>query len=289
MKAIKSETVKLKAKRTFIKKGTCSRTFFYILDREFGYPKEEEEKAIDPLAGGILQQGYQCGMLWGASMALGAEAFRRNEEPDRATGVAILATQHIMKSFVNRTESIECEDITQCDFSSKKGLVKFMLSGRFVSCFKLAGKWAPEALDAAYEGLSQDMSDLPQLSLSCASEVLRKMGGNEEEMVMVAGFAGGLGLSGSGCGALAAAVWKNALIQNKKQSGKSASFDPGTDLTLNAFYEETDYKLQCDKICGRRFETLEEHTEFVKTGGCRKLIEVLADTAINHPIPGERD
>ena len=77
MKTLKSERVKLKAKRTFIKKGTCSRTFFYILDREFGHPREDEEKAIDPLAGGILQQGYQCGMLWGASMAVGAEAYRR--------------------------------------------------------------------------------------------------------------------------------------------------------------------------------------------------------------------
>lgn len=65
MKRIKSEGVKLKAKRTFIKKGTCSRTFFYLLDREFGYPLDDEEKAVDPLAGGILQQGYQCGMLWG--------------------------------------------------------------------------------------------------------------------------------------------------------------------------------------------------------------------------------
>ena len=60
MGKIASERVKLKAKRTFIKKGTCSRTFFYLLDREFGHPRDDEEKAIDPLAGGILQQGYQC-------------------------------------------------------------------------------------------------------------------------------------------------------------------------------------------------------------------------------------
>jgi hypothetical protein len=57
MKTIKSETVKLKAKRTFIKKETCSRTFFYILDREFGYPLDDEEKAIDPLAGGDTATG----------------------------------------------------------------------------------------------------------------------------------------------------------------------------------------------------------------------------------------
>ena len=278
MGRITSERVKLKAKRTFLKKGTCSRTFFYLLDREFGHPRDEEEKAIDPLAGGILQQGYQCGMLWGASMAVGAEALRMNENPDKATGLAILATQQLMDSFVHRTESIECEDITQCDFTNKKSFLKYMLSGKFVHCFKLAGKWAPEALNAASAGLGQDMKDLPQQSLSCASEVVRKMGGSEEEILMVAGFAGGLGLSGSGCGALAAAVWKNALNHNRKETGKSANYDPAKDLTLKAFYEETDYEIQCDKICGQRFQTLDEHTEFVKNGGCKKLIGVLADT-----------
>lgn len=276
---IKSERVKLKAKRTFLKKGTCSRTFFYILDREFGHPLDEEEKAIDPMAGGILQQGYQCGMLWGASMAVGAESLRRNNNPDVAIGLAILATQHLMRSFVARTTTIECEEITRCDFQNKKSFLKYMLSGKFVNCFKLAGKWAPEALNAANEGLSPDQAELAQRSMSCASEVVLKMGASEKEMLMVAGFAGGLGLSGSGCGALAAAIWMNALTSNRKLTGKSADYDPDKDLTLKVFYEETDYEIQCEKICGRRFASLEEHTEFVKNGGCKKLINVLAASA----------
>ncbi len=72
-----------------------------------------------------------------------------------------------------------------------------MLSGKFVSCFTLTGKWAPEAIKAANEGLSVEQTDLPQHCKSCASEVIKKMGGSEEEMAMVAGFAGGLGLSGN--------------------------------------------------------------------------------------------
>ena len=115
MGRITSGRVKLKATRTFMKKGTCSRTFFYLLDREFGHPREEEEKAIDPMAGGILQQGYQCGMLWGASMAVGAEALRRSKNPDQATGLTILATQHVMESFVDRTERSASEVSELCD------------------------------------------------------------------------------------------------------------------------------------------------------------------------------
>ena len=276
MNTLKSETVKLKAKRTFLKKGTCSRTFFYLLDREYGHPRDEEEKAIDPLAGGILQQGYQCGMLWGAAMAVGAESHRRNSDPGQSAAITILATQHIMESFVKRTSSIECEEITRCDFTNKKSFLKYMLSGKFVNCFRLAGKWAPEALRAANEGLKQDNTEEPKQALSCASEVIRNMGGSEEEMAMVAGFAGGLGLSGNGCGALAAAVWMNAMRYNRKHPGKAAPYDPESNETLKVFYEETDYEMQCDKICGRSFNSLDEHSEFIKNGGCKKLIGVLA-------------
>ncbi len=278
MKTLKSETVKLKAKRTFMKKGSCSRTFFYLLDREFGFPRDEEEKAIDPMAGGILQQGYQCGMLWGASMAVGAESFRRNKTAGESTAITILATRHVMKSFADRTGSIECEEITQCDFTNKKSFLKYMLSGKFVGCFKLAGKWAPEALQAAREGLATNGNEQPQETLSCASEVVRLMGGNEEEMAMVAGFAGGLGLSGNGCGALAAAVWMNALIHNRKNPGKPTPYDPESNDTLKIFYEETGYEMMCDKLCGQRFNTVDEHTEFLNKGGCKKLIGILAGT-----------
>lgn len=45
-------------KKVFRKLGTCSRTFFYILNREFGHLKEREERASDVLAGGIMQKGH---------------------------------------------------------------------------------------------------------------------------------------------------------------------------------------------------------------------------------------
>ena len=276
MNVIKSEKTKLRTKRTFIKKGTCSRTFFFILNREFGHPKEEEERAIDPLAGGILQQGYQCGMLWGASMAIGAESYRRSENQGQAVALTIRATQHIMKSFVKRTETIECEDITKTDFNNKWSFAKYMLSGKFVSCFTLAGKWAPEAVQAATEGLSNEQSETTHQPISCASEVVKKMGGSEEEMAMVAGFAGGLGLSGNGCGALSAAIWKTILELVRKENWKPSFSDPVSEKILNKFYEVTDYEMKCHKICGKRFKTLDEHTEFIKNGGCDKLINVLA-------------
>lgn len=276
MNVIKSEGTKLKAKRAFIKKGTCSRTFFFILNREFGHPKDEEERALDPLAGGIMQQGYQCGMLWGAAMAIGAESFRRSKNQGQAIALSIKATQHMMESFVNRTDSIECEDITKTDFNNKWSFAKYMLSGKFVSCFTLAGKWAPEAVKAAIEGLSIENSETAEHAISCATEVVKEMGGSEEEMLMVAGFAGGLGLSGNACGALSAAIWKTSLDLVRKENRKPSYNDPASEEILAKFHEETEYKMECKDICGKKFTSIDEHTEFINNGGCKKLIHELA-------------
>jgi len=275
MNTLKTQKTKLKAKRTFIKQGTCSRTFFYLLNKEFGHLKPEEEQALDPLAGGILQQGYQCGMLWGASMAVGAESYRRNENHGTAIASAILATQNVMDSFVNRTNTTECEEITKTDFNNKWSFAKYMLSGKFVHCFKLTGKWAPEAIQAAEVGLSTDPSNHSQETISCASEVVKKMGGSKEEQAMVAGFAGGLGLSGSACGALAAVIWKTILELVKKENWKYSISDPVTENILKKFYETTDYTIECHEICGKRFKSIDEHSEFIKNGGCEALINQL--------------
>jgi len=284
MKMMKSMKVRRDTKKVFLKLGTCSRTFFHILNREFGFPLENEEHAADSLAGGVLQQGYQCGMLWGASLAVGAESFRRCRDRGKATGIAIKATRHIMDSFVNCAKSPDCVDITGCDFSSKFSLAKFFFTGKFWSCFKLAEKWAPDALRSAAEGLSLDQTDPPEQSISCASEVVRKMGGTEAEMVTVAGFAGGLGLSGNGCGALSAAIWMNSLARVREQNYKASLSDPVAEKILNAFYGATDYEMACNKITGQCFKTIEEHTAFIKNGGCEKLIDLLAE---NDMGPGE--
>ena len=281
MKMFKSKKIKRDTKRVFLKMGTCSRTFFYILNREFGFPLENEERAADPLAGGILQQGYQCGMLWGASLAVGAESFRRCGDRGRATGITIKATQHIIESFSNRAKSIECQDITETDFSNKWSFAKYFFTGKFLSCFKLAEKWAPDAIQSATEGLSLEQTDLPKQPISCASEVARKMGASDEEMVMVAGFAGGLGLSGNGCGALSAAIWMNTLTEVREQNKKPAFSDPSTEKILKAFYDATDYEMLCSKISGQCFKTIDNHTEFIKNGGCDKLINVLARSLLS--------
>jgi hypothetical protein len=278
MNTIKNKTTNLKARRVFIKSGTCSQTFFHILNREYGHPKPNEELAVDPLAGGILQQGYQCGMLWGAAMAVGAEAYRRYPDINKAMGISILATQKLMESFAKQKGSVECYEITQCDFSSKWNIVKHFLKGKFVSCFNLAAKWAPDALETAEAALTNNDTEFPQDLVNCTTEVTKKMSATDEEMVMVAGFAGGMGLQGNGCGALSAAIWLITLKLTKNGNYKYTLDDPVNGEILKRFFAATDYELKCQDICDRKFNSLDEHSDFIKNGGCENLINMLSNS-----------
>jgi hypothetical protein len=269
--------VKLKGtKRLFLKKGSCSRTLGYILNREFGNLSDNHERALDPLAGGIIQNGYQCGMLWGASMAVGSEAYKRFQNKDIATAVAIKATQHLMKSLESQAGSVDCADISETNWKSSTSVIKHLVTGKIFHCFKVLEKWAPEAIQAAYEGLDADEKKLPRRCLSCASEVAKRMGATEEEQVMIAGWAGGMGMSGDACGALGAAIWMKTLAKCKQQPGKSFFNNPDAKELVEKLYQETDYEIECSSITNKKFESLDDHTEFVEKGGCENIIQLLA-------------
>ncbi len=217
-------------------------------------------------------------MLWGASMAVGAESFRRRDDQGEAIALAINATKHLVDSFLTKSVSTECEEITQTDFNSKLGLAKYMLTGKPIHCFNLAAKWAPEAMKTAHEALAIELPKNAKESRSCASEVIKKMGGTDEEALMVAGFAGGIGLRGSGCGALGAAMWKITLELVKKGEWKYTTSNPTFDKLMEKFYKVSDYKMECSEICGKIFKSVDEHTEYLNSGGCSKLISAVAES-----------
>jgi hypothetical protein len=278
-----SKSIKNDAKTVFREKGTCSRTFAYLLNREFGNNKASEERATDPMAGGLMQKGHQCGMLWGASLAVGAEAYRRSQNNNEAIHLAITATQKLLESFSKRTNTINCRDIIHSDLDNFIGLTKYMIKTTLQgmnnsTCFNLAENWLPEAIESAKEGLLRKPTASTQETISCATEVAKKMGATNEEMTMVAGFAGGLGLSGNACGALSTAIWMNSLAWVKGHPEKSAFKNKNAKATLEVFNKETNSEMLCHNICQQEFKTIEAHTQFIKNGGCSKLIETLAES-----------
>jgi len=276
-------TKKGDTKKIFRQCGTCSHTFAHILNREFGHPKELEELALNPLAGGILNQGHQCGMIWGAALAVGAESYRKHKDMDLAVAVAVTATQHLVESFEKRSHTVNCKEIVGYSLSNVLGLVRLMLHTTLkgmdnTKCFNLAEDWAPEAIQSGTEGLNQEAIEITQKPVSCASEVVRRMGGTDEEILMVAGFAGGLGLSGNACGALSAAIWMKTLHWCREHPGKLPPYfnNKISKKVLKLFNEATESEMLCEKITGKRFDTINEHSEFINNGGCKELISTLA-------------
>ncbi|MEN8187915.1 MAG: C-GCAxxG-C-C family (seleno)protein [Bacteroidota bacterium] len=274
--------VKLNPRKVFWKCGACSHAMFHLLNYEFENLKNNEERASDILAGGIAQKGYQCGMIWGSALAVGVESFRRYGDKSEATTSAIAASQHLLDSFKKRTKSVNCSEITGVDWENKLDFAIYMaktilLGFVFSPCFNLIVKWTPEAIQAAKQGLSVKPLQ-NQHYVSCASEVVKKMGANDEEAVMVAGFAGGIGLSGNACGVLSAAIWYKMLDWGRKNPGKTPAMFKNQDVKkiLREFYIQTDSEVLCNKICGKQFKSIDEHSEYIRNGGCEKLIDALA-------------
>jgi len=263
-------------KKLFWKLGACSTTLFHILNREFGHPLGVEGRAAFPLAGGIMRKGLQCGALWGAALAAGAESFRRSADRGRAVALAMVATQGLVDSFTKRTGTVSCREITRCNWMNPFSIAKYFVTGGIPLCFNLVDQWAPEAFAAADEALSRAAAGPLPAAISCATEVATRMGAGDEEAVTVAGFAGGLGLSGDGCGALAAAIWVKSLAWCREKPKNRNLSNPHAKRLMKAFTSETGGEMLCQKICSQRFKTAAGHTAFMKSGGCEKLISALA-------------
>ncbi len=271
-------------KAVFRQCGTCAQTFAHLLNRAFEHPSPEHERATGLLAGGILREGHQCGMLWGAALAVGAEAYRRSDTPEQAEALALAATQQVVASFLARTNTVNCREITGVNMTTFTGLVRFMIKTLATGmndslCFNLAEAWAPEAIAAGEAGLDKPPAELPERPLNCASEVARRLGATAEEAAMVAGFAGGLGLRGHGCGALAAAIWMQSLRWCQAHPGKTPPFfhNPGAKRLLNTVQKQTGGEMACRTISGQFFESVKDHADFIRNGGCAELMDGLVE------------
>lgn len=272
----------IRPKNIFWKCGACSNAFCNIVNKVYEKENKEIESAADPLAGGIAQQGYQCGMLWGAALGTGAESFRKYHTESQAIEKTIEITGRLIDSYNSKAGSINCSDITETDFNKKAQFIKYMLKtisrGFFFSpCFNFIKKWTPDALDIIEQGFSVKVNSSQGNLKSCASELAKQMNASSEEVIIVSGFAGGLGLSGNACGALAAKIWFTNLKKVKAGNYKSVIKDESISQIMEKFYQLTNYEIECENICGKKFGNAEEHTKYINSGGCKELIEKLAE------------
>ncbi|WP_320112339.1 C-GCAxxG-C-C family protein [Draconibacterium orientale] len=265
-----------KEARTLLFKLGCTGAIFAVVNKNFGQRDSEVEKATGPLCGGILQEGHQCGMLWGAALAAGTEANRRMKDSSAATSLAISTARDLVNSFNQRKSSVNCRDITNCNQKSMLGQIKFFITGKPLNCARLIGRWAPEAISTADKSLSLSPETSTKPIVSCTSILAEKMGASKEKAMMLAGFAGGIGLSGNACGALGAAVYLKAEKWFRESPDDKRFIVPGSEEIMRDFLLENRGEVRCRKICGKTFASAEEHSEYMRNGGCRKLIDLLA-------------
>jgi hypothetical protein len=249
-----------------------------VLNQAFDHPSQLEEHAGTPLAGGIMQHGYQCGMIWGAVLAAGAEAYRRFGDGPQAQAMAILTARKLVESFRALTTHIDCLDITDIDKSSStwRMIAYFLLKGGTIRCFRMAAKYAPIAYTDINAALSDTPVEPPSPPVSCTSLLAQKTGLSGRHTVMTSGLAGGIGLCGGACGALGAALWLRSLKNLQQGASKTSFDDPEGSATIDRFLACTGHKFECAKIVGRRFEDIDDHAGYVHDGGCAGIIDALA-------------
>jgi len=240
---------------------------------------KQEEKASMPFAGGIMQHGYQCGMIWGATLAAGAQAYRLLGPGPQTETKAIIAAQKLVESFRAHNNNINCIDITEIDKSSStmQMIMYFLIKGGTIGCMRMAAKYAPAAFSEINTALSEKHIEAPSPLVSCAAMVAQKMGVSDMHTVMAAGFAGGIGLCGGACGALGTAIWILTMNNSQEGDGKIDFNDPRALDMIERFLKCTDYEFECSEIVGRKFENIDDHAAYLRDGGCLKIIEVLAN------------
>lgn len=236
------------------------------------------------LAGGILGNGYQCGMLWGAALAAGAQAYRRYGAGARAEITALRASQELAAAFQARAKDINCAEITELEWKKSSGrqVVKFLARGGPIGCFRLAADYAQIAFDTISTALGDEQADMPAQPVSCTALLAQQMGASELHAVMAAGLAGGIGLSGGACGVLGAAIWLRGL--DTLEHGGKLSFDLGASSPeLERFLTSANYEFECANIVGRKFADVADHANYVREGGCAKIIAAVAHAAAAGP------
>jgi len=256
-----------------------------VLDHAAGYPMATEEHAAGILAGGIANSGYQCGMLWGMALAAGAQAYRSYGAGPKAEYWAVITAQKMVASFrtCNKPKEINCMEILGMNFNEKMTLgkaVKYIFSGKLGGVVRCLTTMAGKSSKAGFKDINGTLSVIhpgeQPAPASCAARLAQKMGASETYTVMAAGLAGGIGLSGGGCGALGTAIWLKEIEHTHAKPGEKLDYGL-SGQAINRFLKASDYRYECAEITGRKFKDVKEHAEFLSNGGCAKIIEALAD------------
>lgn len=279
------------AKYWWLECTACSEASMTTQMRGFGFEEPVYEQAIHSFSGGFLHLGHVCGLLTGAALTAGFIARDRFDDDDMRAVAALYTTIQLAKAQSRLTSSVDCLEITDVSFKTIGGRLRYIREGKGRMCGRLHLKWAPQAHDLIDKILTEfSERTLPKSCENCAVQTLKNTvpaaGMRAEDSVLVAGLAGGVGLLGNVCGALAAGVYAISVSHYRDQANKARDprirgamqelmghgrRDPGTRLQL-AFKDQFGSEL-CNQIVQRQFQSIEDISAFIEEGGCQDVID----------------
>ncbi len=249
-----------------------------VLNETYDDPMELEEKAVSILAGGIAQPGVECGMLWGSSLAAGARSYHLYGPGSEAEYKTLKASGELVRFFEGKFQHKFCSDLTHIDSdtSKLKMFYYFFLKGGTLKCLNMGMKFSQQALELIDKVLGMEESRDSDSFSNCCTTLAEKLELSDLHRTMISGLAGGIGLCGGGCGAMAAAVWlKQMQLMKGKDEIKMDLKNPEIHAMIDKFRQLTDGELVCSKITGRYFKDIKEHSDFIRKGGCKEIVELL--------------
>jgi hypothetical protein len=270
----------------------CSEVLFTLLNRGANIELQAEEQAAHALCGGVLSQGHACGQLWGAALATAVRAQKSFLAPATSGAATLYVTCRLADEFQPVAGSLDCREIIERSLTTRWAKIKYVFSGKPQVCRAIAVKWAPSADELIDKFLGEfDSRTLATAPANCAMRTMCALG-FEKDAVLAAGFAGGVGLKGNVCGALAAGCLALGLRFYRRRHGPR-------DSALKAILQEagigeTSTKaatrlfdafigrygtLLCSKLTRRKFNSVDDHSKFVAEGGCCDLITSISECA----------
>ena len=294
------------AKNWWLRCVACSEASMTTQMRGLGLDEPAYEQAIHPFSGGFMHLGHACGLLTGAVLAAGFAARSRFDDEGTRSGAALHAAIQLARAYPEVAGSADCRDITGVSLASLGGRLRYVQRGNSRLCGRLHLKWAPAAqrlIDTALTEFGARGSAGP-----CANCAVRTMRGLESstrikqgDAVLLAGFAGGIGLLGNVCGALTAGVFAMSADEQlgREQGNRDSRIRGSLEELAGASYRGAATRLRrgfvgqfgselCVDIVGRRFQDAADHAAFIQQGGCENVTNFVADWMAGHQA-GRRD
>jgi hypothetical protein len=282
------------AKYWWLQCVACSEASMTTQLRGFGFEEPIYEQALHSFSGGFMHSGHACGLLTGAAMAAGFLARVRFEDNETRAAAALYATIQLAKAYPELTESVNCREITEVPLTNLRGRLRYLQEGKARMCGRFHLKWSAQAHDQIDKALTEFEERVPaKKCTNCAVNTLEKIVTparmKEADSVLVAGLAGGVGLLGNVCGALATGVYAMSVSHYLERGGKkrdsrirgslqelAGTRYQGAATRLRIEFIDCFGSELCTRIAPRKFEDMEEHSVFIEQGGCKEVIEFVA-------------